>query len=717
MITVSGTLSSLSSDVIEKDNGGVITYDGTSCELHISTADIFVTYNVSDYQCYAVQLELFDYAASELKELSSPTYEFTVEAGNFIFAQEFSRFRERIALGKGIYLRLSDERVIKPYIIEFEIDFENRSNFSLVFSNRFKRFSEINSLKNLIQRTYSSSRSIDASRHSVNQTVGQMSYVSRLMQEQIDSAKNTILAARNQSVLIDGAGIHVSCDDADDEYIRAFELRIVNGMIAMSKDNWNSVDVAIGVFKTSSGYHEGVNAHVLAGDMIIGHDLIIENPLVDAQGRETGVMQFKIDSSGAWLNNSTFVLQKDSGGKMIIDPKYGLVAGTGALFSVDGTTVTPTFVDANGEVEFDSDGMPRNTNFFLDARNGNAYFRGDGVFSGTVHAKDGEFEGVIRASDFQKFVNGKWESMLTDEGKWQEQFLDLSEIGGRVETCENGYKVTIENYTQTIDGYVQQVSEFSQTVNGFQTTVSEFRDDVDGYTEQVSQFNQTVDGFSTTVSNYTTAVNGYSRQVASFDQTVNGFNATVESYEEELDGYSRDVASYSQSVNGFSQQVASYSQSVNGYREQVSTFSQSVDGFEATVSQYEEDVEGYKEEVSQAMKFDKNGVILTTYTPLGSKAVHFGNGNFDVYGGRFQVFDDNGTTTYGYMGHGTGLAGSTKTDGVIMASGKYSDLGESDYYMIVTNAGVRMQAPGHSLYITSGGAVYDGNPLGAALFL
>lgn len=429
MITLSGTLRSLSSDVAEVDNGGVITYEGTSCTANIAAADLFVTYNVSDYQNYAVQLELFDYAAGVLEELSSPTYEFTVDAGNFIFAQEFSRFREKLALGKGVYLRLHDEQVIKPYIIEFEIDFENRSSFSILFSNRFKAVDYANSIANMIKRTYSSSRSIDASKHSVNQTVGQMSYVSRLMQEQIDSAKNTILAARNQSVIIDGAGIHISCDDADDEYIRAFEMRMVNGMLAMSRDNWNSVDVALGVFKTSRGYHTGINAHVLAGDMLIGHDLIIENPLVDAQGRETGVMQFKIDSSGAWLNNSTFILQKDNGGKMIIDPKYGLVAGTGNLFSVDGTTVTPTFVDGNDEVEFDDDGMPKNTNFYIDSRDGSAYFRGivyanAGKFAGELVAASGTFKGTVQAS---KFLDAAGNDMMNNS-KWKSDYLDLGNI-------------------------------------------------------------------------------------------------------------------------------------------------------------------------------------------------------------------------------------------------------------------------------------------------
>ena len=99
-------------------------------------------------------------------------------------------------------------------------------------------------------------------------------------------------------------------------------------------------------------------------------------------------MQFKVDSSGAWLNNSTFVLQKDNGGKLIIDPAYGILAGTGSLFTTSGTTVTPSFVDDDGDLILDDDGIPENANFFIDLRDGNAYFRG------RVTATSGKIGGI-----------------------------------------------------------------------------------------------------------------------------------------------------------------------------------------------------------------------------------------------------------------------------------------------------------------------------------
>ena len=57
--------------------------------------------------------------------------------------------------------------------------------------------------------------------------------------------------------------------------------------------------------------------------------------------------------------------------------------------------------------------------------------------------------------------------------------------------------------------------------------------------------------------------------------------------------------------------------------------------------------------------------------------------------------------------YGVALAASdvTTTDGIIT-------YGSSGHYVIVTNAGVRMQAPGHRITVTQNGAFYDGNPIG-----
>ena len=436
LITLTGTLSNLKNDIHEVNDKEVITYEGTSLSFDITTADLYMTTNVSDYQKYSVEMELYDHAVKTLADVASPTYEFSVETGNFIWAQEFEPFRKGLELGKGVYLRLHNDEVITPVLIGFDLDFEDQEKLSLTFSNRFKRHDNVANLKEMIENSYSSSRSFDAAKYTYNQTTNQASKVSEFMNSSFDAAVNSIIGAKNQSVRIDGAGLHIGEPDSP------YQIRIINGMIAMSDDGFQSAKVAIGHFATDElGDHWGVNADIIGGKLLIGNGLVIEAP------NDDGVMQFKVDATGAWLYNSTFVLAKDGGGKILIDPRYGIASGKGDLYTTNGTTVTPSFIDEDGKIVFDDDitlkglKIPKGTNFYIDANDGKAYFRGniyaeDGIFNGTVYAKDGEFTGKVTAT------SGKFTGEIEATGGTFSGTLKATTLDGTLKGGQDGGTIT-----------------------------------------------------------------------------------------------------------------------------------------------------------------------------------------------------------------------------------------------------------------------------------
>lgn len=456
LITLTGTLSNLKNDIHEVNDKEVITYEGTSLSFDITAADLYMTTNVSDYQKYSVEMELYDHAVKTLADVASPTYEFSVETGNFIWAQEFEPFRKGLELGKGVYLRLHNDEVITPVLIGFDLDFEDQEKLSLTFSNRFKRHDNVANLKEMIENSYSSSRSFDAAKYTYNQTANQASKVSEFMNSSLDAAVNSIIGAKNQSVRIDGAGLHIGEPDSP------YQIRIINGMIAMSDDGFQSAKVAIGHFATDElGDHWGVNADIIGGKLLIGNGLVIEAP------NDDGVMQFKVDATGAWLYNSTFVLAKDGGGKILIDPRYGIASGKGDLYTTNGTTVTPSFIDEDGKIVFDDDialkglKIPKGTNFYIDANDGKAYFRGniyaeDGIFNGTVYAKDGEFTGKITATsgEFSGELKG---ASGTFSGTLKAGKIDGGMISGTIKSDEKtggaleGVSLNIGNGNFTVD--------------------------------------------------------------------------------------------------------------------------------------------------------------------------------------------------------------------------------------------------------------------------
>lgn len=110
MITVSGIMSGLSSDIHAVVVDGVTTYEGTKLQFTSQSGSLFLTANVSDYQKYSVQMELYDYAVEVLSDLATPTYEFSVNSGNFILPMSLHLSETDWNLAKGYILILEIER-------------------------------------------------------------------------------------------------------------------------------------------------------------------------------------------------------------------------------------------------------------------------------------------------------------------------------------------------------------------------------------------------------------------------------------------------------------------------------------------------------------------------------------------------------------------------------------------------------------------------------
>lgn len=423
MLTMHGTVSDFHWDVRRVTDHEIAEDRGTWFDFETAQSASYFTVGMTEFDQYAVAMELYEFGRDCLKDLAWPTYEFSVDSANFLYHDKFSPFRDAMELGKYIHLNLGGDSVIDAKLIGFTLDMEDVSSFSLVFSNRYKLRNQIEALRDEVSSASRAARSFDAGKYIYNRTADKTTQVGQYMDALKKGAAEAVLASNNQSVTVNGTGIHIGGDSN-------FQLRLTDSMIAMTDDNWQTAKVGIGRFASSvTGEVFGVNAELLAGNLLIGKNMVLQNPLLDENNQPTGTMMFKVDATGAWLYNSRIILQNEDG-VIAIDPDYGIVAGTKLLFDTNGTTITPEFMDAAGELTFDRDGMPENANFFLDGKTGDAYFRGkvlatDGVFRGTVYAKAGEFDGTVKARDFYLSDGTNMRSALNARGKIDADWLDL----------------------------------------------------------------------------------------------------------------------------------------------------------------------------------------------------------------------------------------------------------------------------------------------------
>lgn len=406
--------------IIDSETG--VQYDKNYYTGNISIGAVngkmYITKNATEYQRYSVQKELFDYASTMIEKMAYPVTEFEIESSNIVYAEQFACFRTQLELGCGIYLKITDDLILKPILLEVHLDFEDATKFEMVFSNQFqtKRTDAVNQLSEILKASSNASKSLDLSKYEFGkfESSGASSALSNFLQNGMDAAYQQVTAGKDQTVVIDGSGITVQAQDSV-EYIK-----MANGMIAIIDPSTQETKAAIGHFYNSSTQTDfnGVLADVIGGTLFAGKNMHMECFSPDGE-----ITQFKFDSTGAFLNNSRLYLQSDAGGRIGLDPEHGFLAGNSSLFDVTSTgIIKPSCKDSNGDLVFDDEGFPKNTNVYI-GLDGKAYFRG------TVYAKDGDFIGNVTAKNFY-FDNGDDVLTLLSNNRCDLSGMDYIDLGG-----------------------------------------------------------------------------------------------------------------------------------------------------------------------------------------------------------------------------------------------------------------------------------------------
>lgn len=401
-ITLVGTLSNLVSS-------------STSLSFTATSGSLYLTRNITEYQQISIEQELFDKVTEISNTMSYPSYEFEIKSGNPLFLKEFEPFKNELALGSCIYLKLKDNQVIKPLLSEIHMNYEKPNDFSMVFANRYNYKDNTASFESQIDKANSTSRNVDFNKYNYGSYTNSStkSKLEQLYYGALNASKNAVLGGINQSVSFDGSGLHLRKWNDDETAFLPEQIWQTENMIAFTDDGWNTAKMAMGKFTDKNlGTCWGVVAPNIVGTLIAGKNLNIEN--VSPTGKN---VQFKVDSTGVFLNNTQMLMQKDGAGKLMLDPQYGMAVGTSNMYTVDD----------NHNITFDKD----KANFYADL-DGNVYMKG------TIYATDGVFKGIVQASAYQD-LSGR--NMMTPNYKFQADYLELKGLRIKNNTSQTTFEV------------------------------------------------------------------------------------------------------------------------------------------------------------------------------------------------------------------------------------------------------------------------------------
>lgn len=234
----------------------------------LNELDKFVKEDVynTDYGQYGL-VNLYEDGVKMLEQISKPFLEFSIEVDDFTKLVEAEDIKTLLKLGDIVHL---EHIIINDYYDVRLIGYvKSEDGLELRFSSKQNIYNEEIFLEDILADAKKTSDTVDFSRFNWDKAVVVDNEFKKYISSELNLANQNLVKAEGQRPIFDDRGLWLYKENKDGS-ISPEQVRAVNNIIAITKDNWETVDVAI--------TPNGVMANQLIGDVILGTDLkIISN--------------------------------------------------------------------------------------------------------------------------------------------------------------------------------------------------------------------------------------------------------------------------------------------------------------------------------------------------------------------------------------------------------------------------------------------------------
>lgn len=223
---------------------------------------------------------LYSRAAEQLRRISRPKQDFSVDVESFIFEKEFSDWTEQLETGCLIDVEIKEDEIASLFLSSITINYDDKS-MSLKFGSRYDKYDTASLFNDVLGSVSKSANSINYIKDAIYPIKdGEIDKLREAIENARALSMANALSATNQAFVIDGAGItgrkvnENQPDGFDDK-----QVKITSNLIVFTDDGWQTCKVAIG--DIGDGNY-GINADTIIGNLIIGNDLILSGTLRSA---------------------------------------------------------------------------------------------------------------------------------------------------------------------------------------------------------------------------------------------------------------------------------------------------------------------------------------------------------------------------------------------------------------------------------------------------
>lgn len=241
----------------------------------------YISDGLSNSELVKRAVELVDTAKEEAKRACENQITLTMNLSNMLLDDDFLQFLKNEPKISDWLMVNVDNTLYKLRLITIEANYDNLQDIKFTFSNVIKAKNVLTDAKDLLSKAKSIAGSFDYVAHQASQGSDLKLEMAEYKEEGIAGEDIKIYNDKNQQVLVDEHGI--SCrqyDDVTQDYSPK-QMRIINNVLAFTKDNWKTVDTAIGEIQYSLGdemfYDYGVKANTIVSGKFIGGDIYSSN--------------------------------------------------------------------------------------------------------------------------------------------------------------------------------------------------------------------------------------------------------------------------------------------------------------------------------------------------------------------------------------------------------------------------------------------------------
>lgn len=194
------------------------------------------------------------------------------------------------------------------FLSNFTVNYAD-ATLSMTFGNRYNKFDSKSLFEDLLGNIQRATNSLSFIKESIYPIrAGKLDAMQQVLDNVRTLSAGQALTAQNQDFIIDSTGItglQLDEDGNPDDK----QIKIVNNMLALTKDGWQTCDIAIGELLLGDDSVYGINAKVLMGDLILGSQLKISN--------NSGNLSF--DNNGLNITNgtNTFTVNPNNSQKLL----------------------------------------------------------------------------------------------------------------------------------------------------------------------------------------------------------------------------------------------------------------------------------------------------------------------------------------------------------------------------------------------------------------